>query len=54
MEIPAGVQREIDAAEQRTGWTRALDRAAQRLRAVFRMSPEQFEEYSARLYDNLT
>lgn len=49
--IPPGVQRELEAAAQRTGWTMALDRAWLVLVHMFQMTPEEFERYSAGIYD---
>lgn len=48
--IPVGVAAEFGAALNRTGWTDALLKAADRLPVIFRMTPAEFERYTEELY----
>lgn len=48
--ISPGLQRELISAVERTGWTPELQKAAVRLPALLRMSPAEFEQFSAGTY----
>lgn len=48
--ISPGLQREFVSAIERTGWTPQLMHAARVLPRILRMSPAQFEQYSAAFY----
>jgi hypothetical protein len=51
--LPQGVRSEIELAAARTGWTPDLNKAVDRLRVVFSMMPEAFEQYSATVYKSI-
>lgn len=52
--IPKGIQREFALALERTGWTPELLLAAHRLQFIFKMTPEDFEKFSAPTYQRIT
>lgn len=48
--LSPGLQREFISAIERTGWTPQLYKAAQILPVILKMTPEEFEKYSAPIY----
>ena len=51
--ISPGLQREFISAVERTGWTPELRKAAIRIPALLRMTPQEFEQFSSEVYRNI-
>lgn len=50
--LSPGLQRELTSAAERTGWTVPLRRAVIFLPFILKMTPQQFDEYSAAYYQH--